>query len=438
MSTIAAIATPPGRGGVGIIRISGSEAVTCARRLARRKAPWRPRLAHCCTWYDADGVPLDTGLVIYFPAPASYTGEDVVELQAHGSPVVLRALLERLYALGASPAGPGAFTRRAVENGKMDLSQAEAVAACIDAATLRAARQAQRHLQGAFGQQIQALMYELTGVVAHVEACLDFPDEDIPALLFDQLRETVARKLVHPIDQMLQRAVFGERLFNGANIAIIGAPNVGKSSLLNRLAGRDRAIVSDVAGTTRDLIEVDFDIRGIPVRLVDTAGLRLAGTDTIEHEGISRAKQVASTADVVVFVADVTRPETWSDTHAAGMRVMNKVDLRPGVPMPDGFLPVSTLTGAGLQAFTDRLASMLGDMPAGEEGLLVTRERHRRGLEEAKAGLLRGMELLGDESQLELVALEWRHSWSCLGEIVGVGDIEHVLDRIFSDFCIGK
>ena len=438
MSTIAAIATPPGRGGVGVIRISGPMAAACALQLAGRESPWQPRRAHCCTWLDADGAVLDSGLVIYFPAPASYTGEDVVELQAHGSPVILRALLERLDGLGVRPARPGEFTRRAVENGKMDLSQAEAVAACIDAATVRAARQAQRHLQGEFGRRIQSLMHELTGVVAHIEACLDFPEEEVPAPFLDQIRHVMERKIIRPIDHMLQGAAFGERLFHGASIAIIGAPNVGKSSLLNRLAGHDRVIVSETPGTTRDLIEVDFDIHGIPVRLMDTAGLRESVTDGIEREGISRARKAAETADVVIFVADVTRPDTWSEPQPAGMRVMNKVDLEPDASIPDGFLPISVRDCTGLEMFTNHLASLLGDMPATEEGLLVTRERHRYSLEKARASLEKGMSLLGDEDKLELVALEWRQGWSALGEIIGIGDIEHVLDRIFSDFCIGK
>jgi len=438
MSTIAAIATPFGRGGVGIIRISGSHAADYALQLSHRKKPWQPRHAHFCTWFDANGEALDSGLVLYFPAPDSYTGEDVVELQAHGSPVLLRALLDRIIDLGAGAAEPGAFTRRAVENGKMDLSQAEAVAACIDAATVRAARQAQKHLQGEFGRMVEKLMHELTGAVAHVEACLDFPEEDVPQPFFDQLQQQITQQLILPIEKTLQNASFGERLFDGANIAIIGSPNVGKSSLLNRLAGRERAIVSDLEGTTRDLLEVNFDVHGIPMRLIDTAGLRASGKDAVESEGIQRAKRAAKSADVVIFVADITRPETWPDEHDADIRLMNKMDMGGKGSAPAGFLPVSSRTGEGLESFEDRLAKVLGDMPAQEEGLLVTRERHRLALQNARECLMRGLALLGDEGQLELVALEWRHAWSFLGEITGVGDVEHILDRVFSEFCIGK
>ena len=438
MSTIAAIATPFGRGGIGIIRISGPRAADYALQLSHRKKPWQPRHAHFCTWLDANGEVLDSGLVLYFPAPDSYTGEEVVELQAHGSPVLLRALLDRTIDLGAGLAEPGAFTRRAVENGKMDLSQAEAVAACIDAATVRAASQAQKHLQGEFGRMVETLMHELTGAVAHVEACLDFPEEDVPQPFFDQLQHQIHEQLIQPIGQMLQNAAFGERLFDGANIAIIGSPNVGKSSLLNRLAERERAIVSDIAGTTRDLLEVDFDVHGIPARLIDTAGLRDSGGGAIESEGIHRARNAAKSADVVIFVADITRPETWSDEHDADILLMNKVDLKSEGLIPADFLPVSSLTGEGMGGFIDRMAKMLGDMLAQEEGLLVTQERHRRALQNARECLLRGLALLGGEGQLELVALEWRQAWSFLGEITGIGDVEHILDRVFSEFCIGK
>lgn len=437
-STIAAVATPPGRGGVGIVRISGPDALPLSLRLCGRESAWRPRHAHCTRFLDARGETIDEGLLIHFPAPLSYTGEDVVECQIHGSPVLLQALLRRLFELGAAAAEPGAFTRRAVENGKMDLSQAEAVAACIDAATDRAARQAQRHLQGAFGSLIEGLMQELTGVVAHIEACLDFPEEEIPELLSEQIGETVRTKLLAPIARLLERAAFGERLFDGAQIAIIGAPNVGKSSLMNALSGRERAIVSDRAGTTRDVLELDFEVHGIPVRLLDTAGLRVSGDD-IEQEGVRRARHAAGEADVVLFVADATRPETWECTEPARLKVMNKIDLVDADDAGmDGFLPVSARQGAGMAALIDRLGELLGDIEAGEEGLLVTRHRHEQCLRMTWEHLQQGLCMLDDHDRWELVALEWRRAWSHLGEIVGVGDVEFILDRVFSQFCIGK
>ncbi len=376
--------------------------------------------------------------MLYFKAPRSYTGEDVIELQAHGSPVLLNELLRRILVLGSRLAAPGEFTRRAVENGKMSLEQAEAVAACIDAATLRAARQAERHLQGEFGRQIRAMMDKVATLLAHVEACLDFPEEDLPPLLCDQLSQQMIHEVRIPIDNSLTTAVFGERLFQGVTAAIIGAPNVGKSSLLNRLAGRNRAIVSDVPGTTRDTLEVDFEVCGIPVRLVDTAGMRNNG-DAIEREGVRRAKHAASMADVTIFVGDTSRNQTWKMEDRVDIRVMNKCDLLDdGLVIPNNFIPVSARNGTGMDALIRQLAQHLDAVPTGEEGLLITRERHRQLLMRARKHLLHGCSLLDGTEQLDLVAFEWRQVWSSLGEILGMGDVDQILDRIFANFCIGK
>jgi tRNA modification GTPase len=387
-------------------------------------------------WTDAADDVLDEGLALFFPAPHSYTGEDVVELQGHGSPVLLRALLERLYQLGCRPAEPGEFTRRAVENGNIELSQAEAVAACIDAATVRAGKQALRQLQGAFGQHIEALMHRLTGLVAHVEASLDFPEEEIPPLFFEHLAEQMQTNVIAPISALLSTAPLGERLFEGATVAIIGAPNVGKSSLLNALSGRDRAIVSHIPGTTRDVLEVDFAVHGIPVRLTDTAGLRLSD-DSIEQEGVRRAEAAAAQADAIIFVADATRSDTWMTDRPANIFLMNKTDLSDA-SFPPHFTPVSIKQSQGLDQIIDFLAEQLGDMNLADEGLLVTRERHRMLLVDTVSHLQRGLAMLQSEDQLELTAMEWRSAWSLLGGILGIGDIEHILDRVFSEFCIGK
>jgi tRNA modification GTPase len=436
MSTIAAIATPAGRGGIGIIRISGEAALEITEKLTGSENRPTPGEARLSQWYDADSSLIDTGILIYFQAPNSYTGEDVIELQAHGSPVLLRTLLKRVFELGAIPAEPGEFTRRAVENGKMDLAQAEAVIACIDAATLRAAKQAQRHLQGEFGSKIEALMHRLTGAVAHVEACLDFPEEEVPDFLFDTIRRDVTRELVEPLNQWLSTAPLGERLFDGATVAIIGATNVGKSSLLNALAGRDRAIVSDIPGTTRDVLEVDFEVHGIPVRLADTAGMR-ASDDLIEQEGVRRAHVTAGDADLVLFIADAGRPETWLCDHAADIKLMNKTDLTHKYVEGD-FLPISAKDGSGLEQLRNRLAKLLGEVAAGEEGVMVTRSRHRLALQVTLEHIESGLKMLGPEEHLDLVALEWRRAWTSLGEILGIGDVELILDRVFSEFCIGK
>ena len=359
-----------------------------------------------------------------------------MELQGHGGPVLLRALLDRLFQLGCRPAEPGEFTRRAVENGKIDLSQAEAVAACIDAATVRAGKQAQKQLQGAFGQHVQGLMQRLTALVAHVEASLDFPEDEIPELFFDRLASQAATEIISPIERLLATAELGERLFDGANVAIVGSPNVGKSSLLNALAGRDRAIVSNIPGTTRDVLEVDFEVHGIPVRLADTAGLRKSD-DSIEQEGVRRAERAASQADAIVFVADASRPETWSAEIDADIYLMNKTDLEHAA-IPKHFIPVCVGDGRGLDLLRDRLASQLGDMDIADEGVLVTRERHRVILSDVREHLELGLRTIHREDQLELTAMEWRRAWSLLGSILGIGDVDHILDLVFSEFCIGK
>lgn len=439
--TIVAIATPQGRGGIGIIRLSGRASLSIAQHLSHISFTLKPRHVYFHHWYDADNQSIDHGLTLYFKAPHSYTGEDTVELQGHGSPMLLKALFKRCLALGARAAQPGEFTRRAVESGKIDLSQAEAVVACIDAATLRAARQAQKQLDGAFGRRIHQYMDDLTSVVAHVEACLDFPEDEVPALFYDQLRHRVESALIQPIRTQLASQL-GERLFEGATVAIVGEPNVGKSSLLNALSGRDRAIVTDIPGTTRDVLEVDFAVHGIPIRLADTAGLRHSD-DVVEQEGVRRAKVAAEAADLVIFVADATRPETWNSAAyfadlPCHIRIMNKLDKVDALVLPEGFLPLSIQANQGLQAIIDTIAAQLGDVDLADEGAMITSARHRVAMQQALDGIQAGLNMLGREEMIDLTAMEWRGAWSSLGEILGIGDVEFILDRVFSEFCIGK
>jgi len=440
-TTIAAIATAAGRGGIGIIRLSGMQAMPIAMTLAGQNSEFIPRMAQLCRWFDQQHNVLDEGIVLYFSAPASYTGEDVIELQGHGSPVLLQALLQRCFSLGAVPAAAGEFTRRAVLHGRMDISQAEGVIACIDAATERAARQAQRHLAGDFGQVIAQRMEALLAITAHAEACLDFPEDEIPPLFIEQLKQRIDSTLLTPLSTMLRAADFGERLFNGATAVIVGAPNVGKSSLLNALSGRDRAIVSAQAGTTRDVLEVDFEVHGIPVRLLDTAGLR-SSDDAIEQEGIARAHAQVAMADVVVFVADAIAVDTWhcaDNLSSVDLYVMNKVDaVSDECVYPEQFLLVSVHQHQGIDALITAIASHLGDDLAGDEAPLITRARHRDAITRAQQALQEANALLIDELTLDLATLQLRRAHAALAEIVGMGDVEHILDRVFAEFCVGK
>ncbi len=440
-TTIAAIATAAGRGGIGIIRLSGAQAMPVAAALTHRTIAFVPRVAQLCRWFDGQDNVLDEGLVLYFPAPASYTGEDVIELQGHGSPVLLHTLLQRCFSLGCVPAAAGEFTRRAVLHGRMDISQAEGVIACIDAATERAARQAQRHLAGDFGQVIGQLMDALLSITAHAEACLDFPEDDIPPLFIEQLKARIHTTLLTPLSTMLRTADFGERLFNGATAVIVGAPNVGKSSLLNALSGRNRAIVSAQAGTTRDVLEVDFEVHGIPVRLLDTAGLRRSD-DAIEQEGVARAHAQAAMADMVVFVADASAPDTWlmpDGLSSVDLYVMNKIDTGTNESIyPDQFSQVSVHQHQGIGTLITAMAQHLGDHLASDEAPLITRARHRDAVTRAQQALQEGSSLLIDEATLDLATLQLRRAHAALAEIIGMGDVEHILDRVFSEFCIGK
>lgn len=436
--TIFALASSPGRGGVQVIRISGPGAGPALQALTGHPLP-RPRLATVAGLRDpVTGELFDKALVMSFPAPGSFTGEDVVELHLHGGRAVLSAATQALTGLGLRVAEPGEFSRRAFEHGKLDLTEAEAIADLVDAETAAQRRQALRQMEGALGQLYDGWRHRLTRALAHLEADIDFPEEDLPGGLSDAVRPVVDG-LVAELSAHLADQGRGERLRDGISIAILGAPNAGKSSLLNAIARRDVAIVSNQAGTTRDVIEVQLDLGGYPVLLADTAGLRDAA-DQVESEGIRRALERAAKADLKLLVFDggeVPDAATLALIDTDALLVMNKADL-PGAAAPPlvdrPILPVSARTGDGVPALLSALEQAVSARYAPSGAPALTRARHRSALEQCREDLIRAQQAL----LLELAAEDVRLAVRALGRITGRVDVEDLLDVIFRDFCIGK
>lgn len=436
--TIVAIATPAGHGGVGIVRMSGPRAREIAG--AMTGVDLRARHAHHACLREADGAVIDDAVVLWFAAPASYTGEDVVELQAHGSPAVLAALLSRCLALGARRARPGEFTERAFIAGKLDLAQAEAVADLIAASDMRAMRAARRALDGAFSREVHALAEAMLAARVHVEAAIDFADEPIETLGGAQLLAGLDA-LAHGLAATRARARQGQRLRDGLHAVIVGPPNAGKSSLLNALAGAERAIVTDVAGTTRDLLHAQVRVDGVELTLVDTAGLRGDG-DAIEREGMRRAREELTRADLALAVVDARDPQPGRaavrDAVAGVPRVVwlhNKADL-PGAQAADDALLVSAHTGAGLDALHALLADAAGGGEA-DDGAYTARARHVEALAVAQDQLGHARMHLAD-GDLDLAAEALRLGHAALGTVTGQVGADDLLGHIFSSFCIGK
>ncbi|RJF81479.1 tRNA uridine-5-carboxymethylaminomethyl(34) synthesis GTPase MnmE [Azospirillum cavernae] len=441
-ATIFALATAPGRSGVAVVRVSGPDSAATLAALTNRPLP-EPRRAALVTLRDpTSGDALDDALVLRFTAPASFTGEDVVELHLHGGRAVVAGVIAALAARpGLRLAEPGEFTRRAFENGKLDLTEAEAVADLIDAETTAQRRQALRQMDGALGRLYDGWRDRLTRALAHIEADIDFAEDDLPGGVADAVRPVIER-LLGEITEHLNDGGRGERLREGLHIAIVGAPNAGKSSLLNALARRDAAIVSARAGTTRDIIEVQLDLGGYPVVLADTAGLREAAADEVEEEGIRRARDRAARADVKVAVFDATAlpdldPATLALIDADSVVVLNKCDVATATP-PNvaGASPVlvSARTGAGLRDLEQRLTAFSADRLAVGSAPSLTRARHRAALDECRAALDRAL----TAPLPELAAEDIRLASRALGRITGRVDVEDLLDIIFRDFCIGK
>lgn len=440
---IAAVATAPGRGGIGVVRISGHGLESVAQTLLGKKLS--PRLASLSNFIDQDGSTIDQGIALYFPAPYSFTGEDVLELQGHGGNAVMQRLLKRCLALGARLAEPGEFTKRAFLNDKLDLAQAESVADLIDAASEEAAKSAVRSLQGVFSNAVHEVVAHLIELRMLVEACIDFPEEDI-----DFLQAADALGKLSRVQEDLQRLLFnakqGSLLREGIHVVLVGQPNVGKSSLLNQLAGDEVAIVTAVAGTTRDTVREEIEIQGVPFHIIDTAGLR----DTVcevEQIGIARTWSAVEKASLALLLLDSREGVTPQDAAILArlppkvpvLQIFNKIDLLSrdaGREQIDGTIRiyVSARTGAGLDVLRKSLLQMAGWEQTGE-GAFMARERHLRALEQARSSLVNAAE---NWRQLEFFAEELKLAQNALSSITGEFGADDLLGEIFSRFCIGK
>lgn len=444
--TIAAIATPPGRGGIGVVRISGALAPVIAERVLGRLP--KPRVATFARFHDGAGAVLDEGLALYFPRPRSFTGEDVLELQGHGGPAVLDLILAAALRCGARLAKPGEFTERAFLNDKIDLVQAEAIADLIDSASAMAVRAANRSLQGEFSQRIDGLRQRIEELRMYVEAAIDFPEEEIDFLADGAIAERLSA-LRADLRQVLATAQQGSLLREGMTVVIAGRPNAGKSSLLNRLAGNEIAIVTDIPGTTRDVLRTQIAIDGLPVHVIDTAGLRQT-TDVVEQEGVTRAWREIAAADRVLLVIDDSQSlaaqihdivaELPPDVPVTLVR--NKIDLSGHAPgVSEGSLgpevAVSALTGAGLDTLRAHLRNCVGYQPAGE-GAFTARRRHVEALQQSLQWIDTGIVQLEVHRAGELLAEDLRLAHHALSEITGHFTSEDLLGKIFSSFCIGK
>ena len=447
IDTIVAAATPPGRGGVGVVRVSGPKTPEIAATLVGELPV--PRHATLSRFRDKAGDPIDVGLALFFQGPHSYTGEHVLELQGHGGPVIVEALVERCIELGARRARPGEFTERAFHNDKIDLAQAEAVADLIDAGSREAARAAMRSLQGEFSSMVQGLTDALIDLRTYVEAAIDFPEEEVDFLGDRELHDRLATVRGH-FDGVAAAAGQGRLLRDGITVVLAGQPNSGKSSLLNRLAGYDAAIVTDIPGTTRDILRERIDIDGLPLHVLDTAGLR-DSADRVEAEGIRRARAEMARADRVLFLIDseadpdakaFASQESQLPADVPVTLVFNKIDLGGSLPVTDTLsgpprLHVSALTGKGLDALKAHLKQSVSFQTAGN-GSISARRRHLEALARARACVENAARELEQRRAGELVAEELRQGQKALEEITGVFTADDLLGRIFGSFCIGK
>ncbi|MBE0471722.1 MAG: tRNA uridine-5-carboxymethylaminomethyl(34) synthesis GTPase MnmE [Methyloprofundus sp.] len=441
--TIAAIATPPGNGGIGIIRISGNNALAIAQQLTNKTL--QPRHAHYAAFYEADGSMIDSGLALLFPNPASFTGEDSVEIQGHGGSVILDMLLRRILSLGARLANPGEFSERAFLNGKLDLAQAEAIADLIASSTEQSARSAQKSLQGAFSEQINFFVQELIELRIYIEAAIDFVDEEID-FLTDGIVENRIIRLLQAIQAILVTAQQGRLLRDGMTVVLAGKPNAGKSSLLNALAGHDAAIVTDIAGTTRDVLKERIQIDGMPLHIIDTAGLR-ESDNAVEQEGVRRAHAEILKADKILLLIDANDPEPEAilktlPNNISISKIYNKIDL---LKIPPKIIEnengtqiyLSVKQDIGMDLLKQHLKQSVG-FDGATDNVFISRRRHIEALTKGEHFVQNALAQLQDNLASELVAEDLRQAQNQLSEITGEFTSDDLLGKIFSSFCIGK
>lgn len=445
--TIAAIATPKGFGGVGVVRLSGPDVRHIAGEVLGDLPP--PRQARLAWFRDREGEAIDQGLALFFPAPHSFTGEDVLELHGHGGPMVLDLVLRRLVQLGARLARPGEFSERAFLNGKFDLTQAEAIADLIESGTETAARLARRTMSGEFSRRLQALTEEIVRLRTYLEACLDFPEEEI-AILADSTFGAGVSALAAQLEALLDNAEQGCLVREGIRVVIAGPPNVGKSSLLNALTDSEAAIVTAIPGTTRDLVHREIQIDGLPLHLTDTAGLH-ASSDLVEQEGIRRAREQIAVADAILWLTDDSRvpdaqafnPASFGlTTQAPIVLIRNKIDLSGRTPGLTGMsqrteIALSARDGIGIGVLRQHLKELAG-YQASSEGTFMARRRHVNALNRALAAIHDAVDNLHQQRAGEFTAEDLRIAHHAMGEITGEFTTEDLLERIFTSFCIGK
>ena len=438
--TIAAIATPPGKGGVGIVRISGPEAARIGKEISKKET--EPRVATLVSFYDSHNRTIDQGLLIRFIGPHSFTGEDLVELQGHGGPIVMDLLLKTAIQLGARQAGPGEFSQRAFLNERIDLVQAEAIADLINSSSEQAALGSMRSLQGDFSHKINFILKELIQVRVLTEAAADFPEDDIEAEI-DHDEKNILIRLLKELDELLNGAKEGEAFSQGVNLVIVGKPNAGKSSLINALCRKDVSIVTDIPGTTRDVVREDALIEGITFRILDTAGIRKA-ENKIEMEGVKRARLEAERADIILNLVDLTEnlsgqqmEEMEKKKRDRELVVYNKLDLIDDCHDLKNFLCVSVKTGQGLDTLKGRLIKKLGLVNSGDS-MFSARRRHITAIESTRNHILKAINLIENKSQSDIFAEELRLAQIALDSITGAFSTDDLLEEIFNNFCIGK